>query len=134
MTAQAPQMTVDQMVSYYLGLRNKIKEEDDAHKAKMKPMREALDTLEGMLLSAVQTTGGDSISVKGVGTVYKTTKKAATIADGDAFRRHVIGSEDFELIDWRANVSAVEARIAADGEPPPGVNWSTHVTVNVRKA
>lgn len=133
MTAQQPQMTVDQMVDYYVKLRAKIKEEDDAHKEKMRAKRDALEKLEGMLLQAVQATGGDSITCKGIGTVYKTVKKSATIADGDAFRRHVIGTQDFDLLDWRANVTAVEAAITRDLEPPPGINFSSFVTVNIRK-
>ena len=127
-------MSADQLVDYYLKLRAKIKEQDDAHKKGMAPMREALEKLEGMLLASVQATGGDSITVKGVGTVYKTTKKSASIADAAAFKRHVIGSQDFDLLDLKANVTVVEERIKADGEPPPGVNFSTFVTVNVRKA
>ncbi len=133
-TPQNPPKPVgfEERVSQYVKLRDIKKRLDDEHKAKLKPINEAMETLEGMMLTMLQTTGQDSAATQ-AGTVYKTTKRSATIADGDAFRRHVIGTEAWELIDWRANAPAVSDYVEANKDAPPGVNYSTRIEVGVRR-
>jgi hypothetical protein len=72
------------------------------------------------------------MKVKGVGTVFKKTSESASIADKDAFRRHVIGSQDYDLVDMKANVPAVRKHIATVGEAPPGINFSSFASLGVR--
>lgn len=128
-------MSVDfeKRIGQFVQLRDKIKEMEDRHKAELKPYKEALETLNGMLLGFLLTTGQDNAAVKGVGTAYKKVKKSATIADAAAFRRHVIGGQLWDLIDFRANVTEVSRVIDETGEPPPGINYSTLVDVGVRR-
>ena len=97
-------------IGLYLKLRNRIKEEDKLHEEKMKPHRELLVKFNNELLQALLTTKQDSAKTE-LGTAYKKTRKSATIADAAAFRRHVIGTQDFDLVDWRANALAVNAFI-----------------------
>jgi len=123
---------IDTRVGQYIRLRDKIKEQDDAHKEKMRPAREALEKLNSIMLEYLQSVKVDSAST-GSGTVYRTMKKSATIADGDAFMRHVIGNEEWELMDKKANATAVEAFIEENGVAPPGVNYSVTAVVGVRR-
>lgn len=120
-------------VTQYVKLRDKIREKEEAHKAEMKPFKDALEQLNGMLLDMLMKTGQDSAKTA-AGTAYRKTKRSATIADGDAFRRHVIGTQDYDLIDWRANVKAVEAWVNENHEPPPGINYTTVFDVGVRRS
>ena len=56
-----------------------------------------------------------------------------TIADGREFRRHVIGGEQWDLADWRANKTAVND-LVEQGEPlPPGINRSAFYKVGIRR-
>src|SRR5215210_2277437 len=128
----APLNTFEKRIGQYVKLRDMIKEKEEAHKEELKPYREALDTLNNMLLGMLKETGQDSAKTV-FGTAYRKVKRSATIADGDAFRRHVIGSEDWSLIDWRANVKAVEEFVKENHEAPPGVNYSTMFDVGVRR-
>lgn len=133
-TTTAPvQVPIETRVDQYVRLRDLIKEKDDAHKKALAPYRETLEKLNNMLLNELNQIGGDSVNTKS-GTVYRTTKKSASIEDGDAFMRHVIGSEAWELIDRKANVKAVEDFVEANGDLPPGIKWSTHQVVGVRRA
>lgn len=132
-TAPAPQINIEHRIEQYIQLRDIIKKLDDEHKAKMKPYRETLETLNGVMLDHLNTIGGDSVKASS-GTVYRTTKKSASIEDGDAFMRHVIGSEAWELLDRKANASAVEAFVEENGVLPPGVKWSSTQVVGVRRA
>lgn len=128
-----PKNTFEHRVAQYVKLRDIKKAKEKAHKAEMERYDTALSLLNKTLLDMLRATKQDSANVRGIGTVYKTTKKSATIADKDAFKRHVIGAEDYDLLDWRCNVTAAEAFITENKTTPPGVNWSTLVEVGVRR-
>lgn len=124
---------VDELVAQYVKLRDRIKEADDAHKKKTAGARELLDRLNGKMLERLNDLGGDSVKTSS-GTVYRTTKKSASIADGDLFRGWVIENGAYDVVDWKANANAVEDFIKAEGSPPPGVNYSQTYLVGVRRA
>lgn len=119
-------------VEQYVRLRDEIKRRDDQHKDEMKPFREMLEKLNGLLLSHLNEVGGESVKTD-AGTVYRTPKKAASIADGDAFMRFVIDNQAWDLLDRKANVTAVEGFIEENSAPPPGVNFSITNVVGVRR-
>lgn len=121
-------------IGQYVALRDRIKEIEDKHDQELKPYKAAKEQLEGVFMTHLNTTGGDSVAVKGVGTIYRTTKKSASLADAEQFRRFVIGGEHWDIIDWKANVSAVEAFLEDHKQLPPGVNFSQRDVVGVRRA
>lgn len=124
---------VDELVSQFVRLRDKIKESDDAHKEKTRPAREHLERLRVKLLDRLNEVGGESVKT-GHGTVYRTTKRSASIADGEVFRSFIQENELFDLVDWKANANAVDDYIKEHEAPPPGVNFSVHFDVGVRRA
>lgn len=124
---------IDELVRRYVLLRDKIKEADDAHKAKLRDAKEHLEELNNTLLARLNDVGGESVKTSH-GTVYRTTRRSATIADGDAFRQFVISNEAFDLVDWKANANAVDDFIKTETAPPPGVNFTTAFTVGVRRS
>jgi hypothetical protein len=128
-----PPTNIDALVHQFVKLRDKIKEADDAHKAKMAPAKEYLERLNGALMQQLQAIGGDSVKTPH-GTAYKTTKRSATLADAAAFREYVIDQGMWDLADWRANAPAVEAFLQEQQALPPGVNLTSVVTVGVRRA
>lgn len=122
----------DQRVAQYVKLRDKIKELDDKHKEQMKPYREALEQLNGALLNHLNNVGADSVASPS-GTVYRTEKKSASIADKTAFWTYVVTTANFDLIDYKANVTAVADHIDQNQQPPPGVNFTSRFEVGVRR-
>lgn len=122
----------DVLISRYVRLRDTIKEADKAHKEKLAPYREMLEMLGNQMLGMLQATGQDS-AASSHGTVYKTTRKSASLADPAEFRRFVIGGELWDLADWKANAPAVEQFIAEHGAQPPGVNFQQVIEVGVRR-
>lgn len=124
---------IETRVDQYVKLRDLIKEKDDAHKAAMKPYREALEKLNNLMLAELNNIGGDSIKT-GAGTVYKTERKSASLEDGEAFMEYIIQNEAWELIDRKANVTAVEDFAKSNGTLPPGVKFTVMQTVGVRRS
>lgn len=119
-------------INQYVALRDKIAALDKAHKEKMAPFREMLDTLGGVLLTHLGNIAADSVATPS-GTVYKTTKYSAAIADGSAFWSFVESQNAWDLIDKKANVTAVKEFIEQNHTPPPGVNFTSVATVGVRR-
>lgn len=128
-----PPINIEQRVAQYIKLRDMIKAKDDAHKESMEPYRETLEKLNGLLLQHLHTVGVDSAKT-GAGTVYKTVKKNASLEDPDQFMRHVIGTENFDLLDRKASKAGVEAFVQENGVLPPGVKWTQTEVVGVRKS
>lgn len=121
-------------VEQYLALRDKIKAFDDEHKEKMAPYREALEMLNEVLLNHLNQIKSDSASVNGVGTVYRTVKDSASLADASAFMDFVVENAQWDLLDRRANVTAVRDYMQANaGDLPPGVNFSRRFVAGVRR-
>jgi hypothetical protein len=127
------QPNIDARVEQYVRLRDTIKQMDDAHKAKMEKFREALEQLNSLLLNHLQMINIDSAKTS-AGTVYRTERATASIEDGDAFMRFVIGDQAFEMLDRKANVTAVQDYAKEHGVLPPGVKLTTVQKVNVRRA
>lgn len=132
MSAQAKPRTFDVVVDQYVRLRDAIKLADDAHDAKTKPARAALEKLNDELLGMLNATGQESAKTE-FGTAYVTSRKSASVADVAQFRRFVIGSAAWDLIDFRASVSGVEGFIEDNKSPPPGVNFTVVNKVGVRR-
>ena len=122
-------------IEQFIAVRNKIKALKEGHKAELTPFNALLEGLGAALLDALNTTGQDNAKTKS-GTAYKTIKSSATIEDAEAFKRHVIGMEAWDLLDFKANCPAVIDFIA-DSEnkahlPPPGVKFSAIYEIGVR--
>lgn len=134
-TAPMPAMTPEQFqarLGQYLALRDKIKKIADAQKAELKPYAEMKEKLENLFLGHLDASGSDSLNVRGIGTVYRTTKKNATVSDGAEFKRYVIGEAAYDLVDMRANVTGITEYLEKNGHLPPGINYNTYATVGVR--
>jgi hypothetical protein len=125
--------SIDTLVAQMVRLRDKIKAADDLHAARMKHAKDYKAQIEAALLDKLNQLGGESVKTAH-GTVYRSTRRSATIADGDLFRNYVVQNNAFDLVDWRANATAIDDFIKVAQTPPPGVNFTTAYTVGVRRA
>jgi len=123
----------DMRVAQYVQLRALIKQEDDAHKEKMKEKRETLDALNNLLLQHLEQIKADNVRTK-AGTVYRTAKRSASTADFKAFWDFVVRHEMWDLVDRKPNVTAVSEYLEENKVLPPGVNLNSTYVVGVRKA
>lgn len=122
----------EQRVGEFVQLRDKIKQLNDTHKETIKPYVEALAGLNALLVQHLNTVGADNVGTK-AGTVYRSTKDSASIADMEAFWGFVEKNDAWELIDKRANVTAVRDFIEENKGPPPGVNFTSVSVAGVRR-
>lgn len=134
MNAVTPTLPIDigKRVSQYVQLRDIIAAKKKEQKEALKPLTDTLDKLNSILLGYLNSTNQNSASTDG-GTVYRTPDESVTLADPDAFMRHVIGTESWELMDRKANKTAVKAFIEEHKSTPPGVNYSSCYVVGVTR-
>lgn len=124
---------VELRAAQFIKLRDLKAEIAERHKAELAPINEAMEGLKQLL-----SKGLDSLNVASAktacGTVSFTTKSSASVSDMDAFWAYVVTTGQFELLDKKANVTAVREHIEQhNGQAPPGVNYSEFRDVGVRR-
>ena len=129
-TTAAPNL--NERIAQFVKLRDYIKKEDDEHKKKLEPFREALEKLNNALLDSLNQIGVDSLN-SASGTVYRSSKTNASLSDPDAFMKFVVDNDAFELLDRKANKTAVAEFIKQHGVQPPGVKFTTFQVAGVRR-
>jgi hypothetical protein len=125
--------TVDKRVEQYIQVRDAIKKANDVHEASIKPLVELQNLLTGWMQNFMEQAGADNIKTAH-GTCYSTTRYTASLADPEAFMKHVIATQSYDLLDRKANVTAVREYVEQNTNLPPGVNLSAIKTVGVRRA
>jgi hypothetical protein len=125
--------SIDARVDQYVQIRDMIRDMEKKHEEAIKPYKDALEQLASVLLNHLNTTGLESARTAS-GTVYRSERVSATIQDVSAFWDHVVGSENWDLIDKRANKTAVSEYVKYYGNAPPGVNYTVSHVVGVRRA
>lgn len=134
MNQQSPGKTPARLVEEFIELRDERRRFDSEYARLLEtnytaPMKE----IEMQLLDILNQSEVEGIRTK-AGTAYKKLSTSVTIADASEFRRHVIGSEEWDLIDWRANKTAVNERVDSGETLPPGVNRTAFYTIGIRKS
>lgn len=119
-------------VKQFVQLRDKIKEIKKRHEEELKPYNEGKDALEAYVLQWLQALNLEHAATE-AGTAYLSTRVSATVKDMSEFWGYVLTNQLFDLIDKRANAPAVTEHIKQHGAPPPGVNYSTLLTLGVRR-
>jgi hypothetical protein len=125
---------MEALVAEYIVLRDTKKEKTEAFKIAMQEeIQSRMDAIEGEILDFMNKTNQKNAKTA-YGTASRVEDVSATIADAAEFRHYVVGSEAWEMIDWRANKTAVKEIVEATGAPPPGVNFVRNYKIQVRKA
>jgi hypothetical protein len=123
---------IEKRVKQYVFIRDQIKLMTERHEAELQPLKDLKERLTGILQSAMDKVGAESIKTT-EGTVYTTTQYTAALADPKAFMDFVISNQNFDLVDRKANSTAVRDYVNTVGVLPPGVNLSSRATVGVRR-
>ncbi len=125
------EVTVDQRVEEYIYVRSKLDDLKKDYEAKKEALQKVQDYLSGWLQEFLDKSGQESAKTKH-GTCYLSTRYSAPLSDPEAFMNFVRSTEQFELLDKRANVTAVRAYAEEHDALPPGCNLNGVTTVGVR--
>ncbi len=128
-----PTDVIAKRVHQYVQIRDKLKEMDDAHEKKRAKLVEVQNLLSGYMEGFLEKIGAQNIKTP-FGTCHRTTRYTTSLADPDAFMTFVKTSGKFELLDRKANATAVKDYVGEHGALPPGVNLSALRSVGVKRA
>jgi|HubBroStandDraft_4_1064222.scaffolds.fasta_scaffold478108_2 hypothetical protein len=128
----ADQTVMEKRVAQWRAITARLKEMDEAHEKQRQPLLDIKALLEG-LFEKFLTDSGQSSAVFSTGTVHWNRRTTASLADPQAFMDFVTQNGLFQLLDRKANATAVRDYAEEKGDLPPGVTLNTARTVGVRK-
>lgn len=123
---------IDRDVERYVQIRDVIKKLEADHKLVVESWKTDQARIGDRLQEFMKTSKVDSLKTKH-GTCYTSTRYTASLSDPDAFMKHVITTQQWDLLDRRANSTAVKDYVAHNNMLPPGCNLNGIVTVGVRR-
>lgn len=135
-TVEAPPAEVAQFekrTGQYVAVRDAIREISARHEEELKPFVELQNQLTAWLTENLDKVGAKSVKTT-QGTVYQSTRYSASLTDPKAFMDYVIDNKRWELLDKKANSTAVRDFIEQHKSEPPGTKLSAIRTVGVRRA
>ena len=132
MTEPFKDARLDKWVQQFIWARDTKQRLEDEHEKKVKELKEIMEHLQGRLQTFLDTHGLQNVKTQ-FGTVHHTTRYTASLADPKAFMDFVISTGKFELLDRKANATAVKDYVGTNHQLPPGCSLSTIKTVGVRK-
>jgi hypothetical protein len=130
--AVKPPPKLDDLVGYFLSVRDEIARLETEHDQQLKPLKDMRQELEERLLAALDAAGVESARTDR-GTVTATIRHSANCkADPDAFMQFVIDNELFDLLERRACTVPCMDYAKEHNELPPGVTINSirklHIT------
>lgn len=125
-------MNPGDLIAAYLKIRDKKKEIEGRHTEELKPYNDTLYKIETRLGKIMDETGLTNLPGGG-GTAYRSIRTSVTVGDWDSLLRWVKETENWHVLERRANKTAVDEILNDTNELPPGVNVNRSVAVNVRK-
>jgi hypothetical protein len=126
-------MKLNEVVDKYIALRDKKAAMKKKFDEEIKPIQDAMDQIEVVLLKAFEAAGLESARTER-GTAYVSLRTTASVADKEAFLQWVREKEEWPLIEVRAAKTAIEQYKDEYQDLPPGINWSEERVVNVRRS
>jgi hypothetical protein len=124
---------IGQLVEGYIKLRDRKAEIKAKHEAELAPINAMMDKIETHLLAQMQEQGVTSYKT-GLGTAYTSTTTKANVADWDGLLGFVRENGLWQMLERRVSKTAVDEYVAAHQDLPPGVNYTTAISVNVRRS
>lgn len=123
-------MDIGEITKKYIQLREAKTALEAEQKAKLAPIKEMLDKLEGILLAQLQASGLNSANTP-YGTPYISKDVSVSVADWQIYWNHAIETGNTDLIKRAASKEAAMLYKEAHGEPPPGLNWREELKILV---
>lgn len=123
---------INKRVAQYIQVRDALKRIDAEYEQKRKPLLELQEVLSGRLRTFIETNKLENLKTE-AGTCYISTRYTASLADPAIFMDFVIKNQAFDLLDRRANATAVTAYVKEHNNLPPGCNLNGIQSVGVRR-
>lgn len=132
MTETATVTTPAEKLKQFLKLRDYKRASDEQYKKAMERVNLAMEKLEAELLHHLNEQEIDNLAVRGVGTVYKTTKVSCSVENPAEFMEWLKAEGQWDALDVKANKTFVQDMMKT-GVTPPGVKVSSVLSLGIQK-
>ena len=126
-------MNIDKKVAQLVAVRDIIKAIEEKHTRELSEWKVRLEKLRGEIQQFMSDNGLKNLRTPS-GSCYTSQKSTASLADPEAFMAYVIKTGNFDLLDRRANATAVKDFVKAHKTLPPGCNLNTIETLGVTRS
>jgi hypothetical protein len=129
------QLTDLQLVEGHQQLKASTATLEKAHAAKIGPLKQAMTAIENEFLKRLDERGADNTKTD-AGTAYKSTLLNVKVVDRDAFLKFCTaywGTIGADMLNVTAVKDPVREYMNGKNMPPPGVETSQFVRINVRR-
>lgn len=123
---------VENRIAQYVKLRDMMDQLEERQAAERKPLRAVIDQLGGWLQKFLDDNKLENLKTKS-GSCYITTRFTASVQDPDGFMKFVKESGNFDLLERRANSTAVRDYVKEHNHLPTGVNLTQLSSIGVRR-
>jgi len=130
--AAKPEVDYGELIKLYVEARDAKQALEKKQKEHLKQYNDVMMMIEGKLMAHLQEVGLQSLS-SDVGTAYLSHRRTAPIHDAVAFKGFVIENRAWDMLDWKANVTAVGDFLTEHNALPPGVNYKSTVSLGVQR-
>lgn len=125
-------LQIGDVIKTYVRLRDEKAKIDAEAEEKTAKIKAALTKLEAYIKQQADALGVVSFK-SDYGTAFVSTVDYAGVDNWDAVLDYIKNNGAYELLNKAVNKSAVRAYIEEHKAVPPGVNYGTKITINVRK-
>lgn len=126
------ELTVDKVVEQYIKLRNQKGAIEAEVKEKVAGINDKLTKIEMWIQQKADAQGVTSFKTPH-GTAFIASTDFASVADWDAVLEFVREGNHYDLLTKGVSKAAVRGYIDETKQVPPGVNFGSRLSVNVRK-
>lgn len=128
---QEKELDLERRITQLRALRAKMDELERAHTEFMSPYEQAKKKLEGALMQWLLERKIKTANTK-AGNITWVENTTYPIEDKLAFRGFVIETQEWDMLDWKANKTVVDDYIKTNnGEIPPGLRPNQHPHLRV---
>lgn len=122
------------LIQKYVELRDEVDALDKAHKARVAPLNDIMEKIELALGKILQDTGLENLKAE-AGTASPVVKTSVSVASWDETFNFIRENHFWHFLNKAVAKASVEEYMKENGNiPPPGVNYTSFRTVQIRRA
>lgn len=126
-------MNLDDVVGKYIQLRDRKAQIKKEYSDKVEKIDEAMTKIENAILATFDKMGGVQSIRTTHGTPYISLRESVTVADRDSYFDFVREHEAWDMLESRANKTAVLQYKQEHDELPPGLNYRAERMINIKR-
>jgi hypothetical protein len=126
--------TIGELIDKYKELEDFVEAEDKVYGEKMKPYRDAINTIKQAALGELQRTGQQNAKSENGGTAYQQTILSVKVDKPDEFIKFIVEQARWDMLSPGALKEPVREYLEQTKAPPPGLLTEFITKCNIRRS